>query len=49
MEFEWDEDKCRGNIRKHSIDFIDVPEIFEGSMLTYLDTKHDTIMEKTAG
>ncbi len=41
MEFEWDEGKRRENMRKHGIDFIDVGEIFEGPMLTRLDTKHD--------
>ncbi|GMR17932.1 MAG: BrnT family toxin [Gammaproteobacteria bacterium] len=41
MEFEWDEGKRRENMRKHGIDFIDVPEIFEGPMFTRVDTKHD--------
>jgi len=41
MKFEWDEAKRRDNLRKHGIDFIDVPEIFEGSMLAHLDTRED--------
>src|SRR5690349_19934133 len=28
MEFEWDEAKCRTNILKHGIDFVDVVELF---------------------
>lgn len=30
MEFEWDEDKRQSNIRKHGIDFVDVPAVFDG-------------------
>jgi len=41
MDFEWDEAKRKENLRKHGIDFIDVSEIFEGPILTQLDTKHD--------
>ena len=39
MQFEWDEAKNLENIRKHKIDFTDVPEIFEGSMLIELDDR----------
>ena len=41
MEFEWNESRRRDNLRKHGIDFIDVSEIFEGPMLTRLDTRED--------
>jgi len=41
MRFEWDEDKRLANIRKHNIDFIDVPEIFEGDTITMEDTRQD--------
>ncbi len=41
MEFEWDESKRRDNLRKHGIDFIDVPELFEGPILALLDTRED--------
>ena len=41
MQFEWDEEKNLENIRKHEIDFANVPEIFEGSMLTELDDRID--------
>jgi uncharacterized protein len=29
MDFEWDEDKRLTNLRKHSVDFVDVPSIFD--------------------
>lgn len=41
MQFEWDEAKNLENIRKHEIDFADVPEMFEGPMLTDLDDRFD--------
>ncbi len=41
MDFEWDEVKRRDNLRKHGIDFVDIPEIFEAPMLTMIDTRHD--------
>ena len=41
MQFEWDEAKNLENICKHEIDFADVPEIFEGSMLIELDDRFD--------
>ncbi|MBD2230479.1 BrnT family toxin [Phormidium tenue] len=39
MQFEWDEAKNLENVRKHEIDFADVPEIFEGPMLIELDER----------
>jgi hypothetical protein len=30
MEYEWDEVKRLTNLRKHGIDFSDVPSVFEG-------------------
>jgi uncharacterized DUF497 family protein len=41
MQFEWDEAKNLENIRKHEIDFDDVPEMFEGSMLIEPDDRFD--------
>ncbi len=41
MQFEWDERKRRINIKKHGIDFLDAPEIFQGPMLVNLDEKND--------
>lgn len=41
MEFEWDESKRKENLRKHGLDFLDAPTLFEGSMLNHLDTRDD--------
>ncbi len=30
MNFDWDEAKRVNNIQKHGIDFVDVPEVFDG-------------------
>lgn len=39
VQFEWDEAKRTANIAKHGIDFIDVPEMFQGPMLVRLDER----------
>ncbi|MDI6791866.1 MAG: BrnT family toxin [bacterium] len=41
MRFEWDKEKNEVNIRKHGIDFSDAPEIFDGPILIWLDTRQD--------
>ncbi len=41
MQFEWDEAKNLENIRKHRIDFADVPDMFDGSILVELDERTD--------
>ena len=41
MQFEWDEAKNFENIRKHEIDFADVPTMCEGKMLIELDDRFD--------
>jgi hypothetical protein len=41
MEFEWDESKRRGNLRKHGIDFADSHAIFSGSTKSILDDRFD--------
>ena len=41
MQFEWDEAKNIENIRKHEIDFADVPTMFDGKMLIELDDRCD--------
>jgi hypothetical protein len=41
MRFEWDEEKNATNIRKHNIDFVDVPTIFNGPMVVALDERED--------
>lgn len=39
MEFEWDENKRQVNIRKHGIDFIDIPLVFDGFTVTVEDNR----------
>ncbi|MDQ2746823.1 MAG: BrnT family toxin [Acidobacteriota bacterium] len=41
MNFEWDEEKNKENIRKHGFDFADAWEIFEAPMRTALDLRAD--------
>jgi uncharacterized DUF497 family protein len=41
MQFEWDETKNLENIRKHEIDFADVPSMFDAEMLIELDDRFD--------
>lgn len=41
MRFEWDERKNRENIRKHRIDFADVPLMFAGPMIVSWDARRD--------
>ena len=40
MGFEWDEAKRLVNLDKHGIDFIDVPEVFEGDIVTLEDDRY---------
>jgi uncharacterized protein len=39
MEFEWDETKRLTNLSKHGIDFIDVPVVFDGEIVTVEDER----------
>ena len=39
IKYEWDEEKNRQNIRKHRIDFFDVPPVFDGPMYVTADTR----------
>jgi uncharacterized protein len=39
VKFEWDERKRSENLRKHAIDFIDVPTMFDSLMLVKLDDR----------
>jgi len=41
MKVEWDEAKRLANIRKHGIDFVDVPDIFERETVTVIDDRSD--------
>lgn len=49
MTYEWDETKNRANIRKHGIDFMDVPSMFQHPMLTLLDQRMDYGEERWIG
>lgn len=48
-KFEWDDDKCRSNIRKHGIDFKDVPSVFNHPLLTAYDCRADYGEERWIG
>jgi uncharacterized protein len=41
MEFEWDEDKRLTNLRKHGVDFVDVPSIFDGDTIMVEDNRYN--------
>ncbi len=41
MLFEWDDTKNERNIQQHGIDFLDVPALFDGPLLTDLDDRMD--------
>ncbi len=41
MQFEWNEIKNATNIKKHKIDFADVPIVFKGATLIDYDDRYD--------
>ena len=41
MRFKWDESKNAANIRKHKIDFCDVPSVFDAPLLVQYDDRQD--------
>lgn len=41
MRFEWDEAKRLANIKKHGIDFADIPPMFDGDVFTIEDDRFD--------
>lgn len=41
MRIEWDEKKCRKNLKKHGIDFEGISEVFDGTTVTVEDTRFD--------
>jgi len=41
MSYEWDEQKRQINVKKHGVDFIDVPEVFDGDTVTIPDERFD--------
>lgn len=40
MDFEWDDAKRLSNLQKHGIDFIDIPPVFDGDILTVEDARY---------
>ncbi len=49
MDFEWGERKRQSNIERHGLDFVEAERMFEGPMLTALDTRHDYGEERWIG
>ncbi|MBD2653531.1 MULTISPECIES: BrnT family toxin [Synechocystis] len=41
MDYEWDEAKRLSNLRKHGIDFADVPAVFNSDIVTVEDNRAD--------
>ena len=41
MDFEWDEEKRRGNVLNHGIDFADAIEMFAGHFIEAEDGRRD--------
>ncbi len=41
MEFDWDEEKRKANLRKHGVDFVGIDELFGGETVTILDDRFD--------
>jgi uncharacterized protein len=41
MNYEWDEHKRQANVKKHGIDFVDVPELFDGDIIIIPDERLD--------
>ena len=41
MSYEWDEHKRQANVKKHGIDFMDVPELFESDVVILPDERLD--------
>ena len=51
MRFEWDEKKRLINIKKHGIDFIDVPVMFKFDTITVIDDRfvYEEVRYQTLG
>ena len=41
MQFEWDENKRRANIRRHGIDFLDAALAFAADTIEWIDDRED--------
>ncbi len=47
MEFEWDEQKCENNLRKHSVDFRDAVHVFRDEhRIGGFDARHSDFEER---
>jgi len=40
MDYEWDSNKARANLRKHGIDFADAVGVFEDELALTIDDEH---------
>jgi uncharacterized DUF497 family protein len=49
MKYIWNDAKSHLNIRKHGIDFTDVPSMFQHPMVTFLDQRKDYGEERWIG
>ena len=49
IEFEWDQNKNKTNIKRHEIDFCDAHLIFEKPMLIRVDYRKDYAEERFIG
>ena len=41
IDFEWDEDKRLANLRKHGVDFVDIPSVFDGDTVIIEDAHYN--------
>jgi uncharacterized protein len=41
MAFEWDEQKRESNLAKHGVDFRDIPALFDGHVLEFIDEREN--------
>ena len=41
VDFEWDEDKRLANLRKHGIDFVDIPSFFDRDTVMVEDAHYN--------
>ena len=41
MRFSWDEKKRRLNLKRHGLDFVDAPSVFEGPTFTFEDDRFE--------
>src|SRR6267154_6750799 len=39
MQYEWDEEKRRANLKSHGLDFVDAPKVFSGPTFTFEDDR----------